>query len=323
MQKTGYDIIGDIHGYASKLELLLTQMGYAKKSGAWQHPDRLAIFVGDFVDKGPEQVRAVDTVRRMVEAESALAVMGNHELNAIAWHTADPRVPGEYLRRRYCPRWGPVNRKQHAAFLAEVETQPELHNEIIEWFLTLPLWIELPELRAIHACWHDEIIGWLSQRLRDQRFLNRELMVEVTDEPSGKDHETLLDGTLFTAVETITKGITVPLPEGQRLTDAYNHQWHNVRVRWWDDSATTFRNSALLSPEECSTLPDLELPSYARISRSGKPTFFGHYWLTGTPVLHSQQFACVDYSVGKGGPLVAYRFEPGQPLSEDGFVSVP
>ena len=61
----------------------------------------------------------------MVDAGSALAVMGNHELNAIAWHTPDPDEPGEYLRPRIPqPKWGAKNRTQHEAFLAEVEADP-------------------------------------------------------------------------------------------------------------------------------------------------------------------------------------------------------
>jgi hypothetical protein len=89
------DIIGDVHGHADKLEALLRLMGYRETAGAWRHPERMAIFVGDFIDRGPAQVRSVDIARRMVDAGAALAVMGNHELNAIAWHTADPNNPGE------------------------------------------------------------------------------------------------------------------------------------------------------------------------------------------------------------------------------------
>jgi len=39
----------------------------------------------------------------------------------------------------------------------------------------------------------------------------------------------------------------------------------------------------------------------------------GHYWGSGTPTLLSDKVACVDYSVGKGGKLVAYRWD-GEPL---------
>jgi len=166
-----YDIIGDIHGHADALKALLQQMGYRDSGGAWRHSDRKAIFVGDFIDRGPKQVESVEIARRMVDAGAALAVMGNHEFNAIAWATEDPDRPAHFLRSHDRPG----NRKQHAAFLEEVEGKP-IHSELIAWFKTLPLWIELPGLRVIHACWNDQYQKELPG-LGPGRTVTEELMV--------------------------------------------------------------------------------------------------------------------------------------------------
>ena len=56
-----YDIIGDIHGHCGKLDALLDLLGYRQPAGVWQHPKRQGVFVGDFIDRGPEQVRGVVT----------------------------------------------------------------------------------------------------------------------------------------------------------------------------------------------------------------------------------------------------------------------
>ena len=78
----------------------------------------------------------------------------------------------------------------------------------------------------------------------------------------------------------------------------------------------------MLPATECAVLPDLPIPAHARIARPEKPVFFGHYWLTGTPVLQTTRHVCVDYSAGKGGQLVAYRCD-GQPdLSAKSLVWV-
>ena len=61
----GYDVIGDIHGHASALESLLTGMGYIRRDGAYAHPERIAIFVGDFVDRGSENLHACQIVMDM------------------------------------------------------------------------------------------------------------------------------------------------------------------------------------------------------------------------------------------------------------------
>ncbi len=82
-----YDLIGDIHGCAGALEALLAKMGYREQDGVWRHPTHQVIFLGDFIDRGPEQVEVMKVVRAMVDAEQALSVMGNHELNAVAWAT--------------------------------------------------------------------------------------------------------------------------------------------------------------------------------------------------------------------------------------------
>ena len=93
-----YDIIGDVHGSATKLKALLGELGYRKDgSGVYRHPDRTAVFVGDLIDRGKEQLEVLQLVKPMVDAGSAQIVMGNHEFNAICWATEDPET-GKPLR---------------------------------------------------------------------------------------------------------------------------------------------------------------------------------------------------------------------------------
>jgi hypothetical protein len=127
-----YDIIGDIHGYASHLKSLLTRLSYANVNGVWQHPQRKAIFLGDFVHRGPEQVQTVQIVRDMVTQGHALAVMGNHELNAIAWFT--PRAQQEFGSEEgvFLREHGEKNYKQHKQFLDQVGQNADLHVELID-----------------------------------------------------------------------------------------------------------------------------------------------------------------------------------------------
>ncbi|MER7198396.1 polynucleotide kinase-phosphatase [Streptomyces sp. CB01635] len=71
-----FDIIGDIHGCAFELEMLLTRLGYA--DGV--HPEgRTAVFVGDLVDRGPDSPGVLRRVMSMVKSGHALCVPGNHE----------------------------------------------------------------------------------------------------------------------------------------------------------------------------------------------------------------------------------------------------
>jgi len=317
-----YDIIGDIHGHADALKALLQYMGYRERRGAWRHPDRQAIFVGDFIDRGPKQVESVQIVRRMVEAEAALAVMGNHEFNAIAWFLPDDQNPGDYLRPHHSPKYGDKNFQQHRAFLNEVIGTPH-HKEIIDWFMTLPLWLELPGLRVVHACWHQRFMDFLAPRLAPGNKLTSDLMVEATREPEDSSEKDNPEPSIFKAVETLTKGIEIPLPKAYSFKDKDGHERKRVRVQWWDSNADTYKLTAMLDDETRDRLPEEPIPEHVRIGDGGgNPIFIGHYWLTGTLQLRSRKVACVDYSIARGGQLVAYRWEGENELSSTNLVSL-
>ena len=317
-----YDIIGDIHGHADALRALLGKLGYRETQRTYRHPDRTAIFVGDFIDRGPQQVASVSLVRHMVDAGNALAVMGNHEFNAIAWHTPDPSNPGDYLRPHHSPKYGEKNYKQHQAFLAEVEGTP-LHDEFIMWFKTLPLWLDLPGLRVVHGCWHPRFIDYLTPQLAAGNRLPEAMLPSATREPADEREKDTPDPTVFKAIEALTKGIEIPLPVGKSFQDKDGITRHRVRSRWWDHNATTYPLAAMLDETTCRALPNDRIPEHARIGdETGKPTFIGHYWLTGAPALLSPTTACVDYSVAKGGRLVAYRWNGEAELHESNFIWV-
>ena len=301
-----YDIIGDVHGHADKLISLLERMGYREEDSGWKHPERTAIFVGDLIDRGPSQVRTVRLVQAMVKAGSALAVMGNHEFNAIAWNSADPDSPGEFLRRHTSK-----NREQHAAFLAEVQSDPLMHREIIDWFLTLPLWLDLPELRVVHACWHSDYMAELAPCLLPGNLLDAGV-VTVGSRRGSMQYRT---------IEAITKGLEAPLPDGASFRDKGGHEQSNVRIRWWNTGAVSFREAAWGSDAFRASLPDELVPEWALIGYpDDKPVFFGHYWHFGATVPLTDMIACVDYSAGTGGPLVAYQWDGEARLDGAKFI---
>ena len=57
------DIIGDIHGHSDALQRLLKTLGYSRQKGVYRHPDRQAIFLGDFIDRGPQIRETLEIVR--------------------------------------------------------------------------------------------------------------------------------------------------------------------------------------------------------------------------------------------------------------------
>ena len=76
-----FDIIGDVHGCHKLLTELLTQLGYQKapQQHHYAHPGgRRAIFVGDIMDRGTENLKVLDLVYDMCRYNSAWYVPGNH-----------------------------------------------------------------------------------------------------------------------------------------------------------------------------------------------------------------------------------------------------
>ncbi|MEX1196335.1 MAG: metallophosphoesterase [Pseudohongiellaceae bacterium] len=306
-----YDIIGDIHGHAKALEALLQKLGYRELGGVWSHPERQVIFLGDFIDRGPEQLRAVEIPRRMVEAGHALAVMGNHEFNAVLYATPDPK-DGGYLREH-----SEKNREQHQEFLQAVGEGSALHRELIDWFGSLPVYLDLPALRVVHACWHEPsmkaLAPWLDNRQR--------LLPDTWLPAARKGHE------VFSAIEALLKGLEIALPAGVTFRDKGGHHREHARTRWWQDGQPTWQETAMVPPEAVEGLPKEQIPPDQLPGYDGsKPLFLGHYWLTdAVPEPLTKHIACLDYSVAakKGnGKLVAYRWEGESVLRAEGFVWV-
>ena len=118
------------------------------------------------------------------------------------------------------------------------------------------------------------------------------------------------------------KGLEVDLPDGHFFHDKDGHVRHSARVKWWAPDWASFRRSALAPESVLADMPDVALPHDPRLADYvGSPVFFGHYWLTGAPKRAGEKFACVDYSAGKGGPLVAYRWEGELELRDDHFIA--
>lgn len=305
-----YDIIGDIHGHASELEALLRKMGYREQRGVWSHPQRQVIFLGDFIDRGPEQLKAVEIPRRMVESGHALAVMGNHEFNAVLYATPDAEEGG-FLRRH-----DEKNREQHAAFLDAVGEGSVLHRELIDWLRSLPVYLDLPGMRVVHACWHELSLRALMPWLDD----GQRLLPEAWLPAARKKHE------VYSAIEVLLKGLEIPLPEGVSFKDEGGHRREHARTRWWQTGQPTWRETAMVPSSERARLPEERVPADHLPGYDGrKPLFLGHYWLSdAVPEPLTKHIACLDYSVAakQGGKLVAYRWHGETELRGEGFVWV-
>lgn len=296
-----YDIIGDIHGCAKTLEALLDRLDYTRVDGIYRHATKQAVFLGDFIDRGQYQQQVIDIVRPMIDSGSALSVMGNHEFNAIAYASLNKKGDN-YLR----PHSG-KNRYQHQEFLATYEQDDAAYHELITWFRTLPLWLELDGINVVHACWDKQAIEQIKN--------NYDLSQRLTD--AFLQQASIAGRWEYDAIETLLKGREIPLPEGYQFKDKDGNPRHHIRICWWDRAAKTYREVFFGPDDVISHLPDDKVPGDYSVlyERQAPPVFFGHYWMEGEVAPLAKNIACLDYSIAKvGGRLMAYRWEGEQTL---------
>ena len=305
MKHQPYDLIGDIHGHHVKLLNLLRHLGYQPHGSTFRNPTgRKVIFLGDYIDRGPAVRETLHTVRGMVDAGDAHAIMGNHEYNAIAAETPDGL--GDFLRPEKKNRGGQCETKRQFTGLdAEWE-------EWKAWMKRLPMTLDLGDLRAVHASWDAAAIATLGERsIVADDFLQ---LSATHGTPEFRDLEVLL------------KGPEIDMPHGHFFTDKEGIARRSVRVRWWDIPAAS-QVSHLAMPEPFDVSGDASAQDLRRVPNYAPdepPIFIGHYWLPPErkrgPL--APNIACLDYSAAFGdNPLTAYRWDGERVLSAEKFVS--
>lgn len=288
------DFIGDIHGHADELRALLLKLGYHKKNGAYTHPERMAFFLGDYIDRGPKIRETLEIVKAMVENSGAIALMGNHEYNALCFHFQE--TEGGHLRKHLIK-----NIIQHYETLKQFQNKQKEYEDYLDWFKTLPLYYEGNNFRAVHACWDHNKIHHLRQTLIDD---------SLTDDLI---YQSVIQGSqLNESIDETLKGKEMHMPSGLYFTDKDGTERTAFRIKWWEDPAQMTYQSISIEPSENlpnqKTSPN-ELKAADFYPPDEKMVFFGHYWLSGEPSFFRNNICCLDYSVAKEGKLVAYRLD--------------
>lgn len=122
--------IGDIHGHYVGLRHLLDKVNPTD--------DDQIYFVGDLIDRGPQSAKVVSYVRE----QGFSCVIGNHEqllLDAFA-KTQD----ASHTLQAWLYSGG-------QSTLASYDRDVELLSEHMEWFRTLPLYLDLEDIWLVHA----------------------------------------------------------------------------------------------------------------------------------------------------------------------------
>jgi hypothetical protein len=291
-----FDVIGDVHGELPALERLGRELGYRSD---WSHPeDRKLIFLGDLVDRGAHSLEVAELVHGLARAGRAACLMGNHEYNLVAH---DLRVPGYEAPKT-----------SNGPTIAEQARQPERWRTVLDYFVTLPIALEFPDLRLIHACWHHPSVervkhllrpevpggGLFSERIVlgspfDARGLKAGLPVDRTDDGEDPPQEILLKG-----YEEAS----------EPFLDADGHERRTIRSTWWNSpKAPVQQDLPLVVGHYWNLPPDARVlrpagEAFCAPHPSGHPTlkkwqaaFAGIIEETGR-VSWTSSVACIDFN---------------------------
>ncbi|MCV6589391.1 MAG: metallophosphoesterase [Marinobacterium sp.] len=308
----GYDLIGDIHGCASTLKLLLEKLGYRCIDGVYQHPlQRQVVFLGDIVDRGPRIREAVQIVYSMVKAGQAKIVMGNHEYNLLCYMTRAEYGEHPFLRER-TPRHYRILKET----LEQYENYPRELDALLAWIMEMPLYLEFDHFRVVHACWAEQLIEQLEDSYGVQHLTADMLQRSARH---GTFEWTLLDRLL--------RGTHLRLPNNEEMISRDGFRRRFFRTKFWARQPqfyadVVFQPDPLPSHIARRALSVQDHDDLLYYGEEEKPLFIGHYWREGRPEPITDNIACLDYSAVKFGKLVAYRMDNESVLSADKFVWV-
>ena len=300
------DTVGDVHGEIQPLRDLLGRLGYDADG---DHPTgRRLVFVGDLGDRGPDSPAVGELVMKLVGRGVAQCVLGNHELNLLR---AEDKAGNAWFMN-------PERKEQQSGgeFAHSRVASPDFKARYLTFLASLPLVLERPDLRIVHAAWvSGEVdalradVGSMLEVYRSYEIQTEaQLTMEGLQERAAREqaewkhalHDRHAKVPLLTAfgesderyqmgnpVRVVTSGV-------ERLTRSpfwSAGQWRMCdRVRWWEEYEEDI------------------------------PVVVGHYWRRAKPIAGSDHVAtkpdlfrgvgptdwmgpkrnvfCVDYAVG-------------------------
>jgi Calcineurin-like phosphoesterase len=217
------DIVGDVHGEIDALQCLMRHLGYA---AGGRHPDgRRLAFVGDLTDRGPDSPAVFELVKSLVDSGRAQCVLGNHDLNILL---------GEHKHDKHWFFGEPWSLDYSDDPTPAVLADDALRQRIVAFFRSLPLVLEREDLRVVHACWDDAMVG-IAWKAVDVKSLYDEhvrlISVRHSDSPPNP-HDLKLEHQNLNPVKVLTSGkerrVETPFLASGKLR-------YEERVPWWEE----------------------------------------------------------------------------------------
>ena len=152
-----FDLIGDVHGCKRELDSLLVRLDYEFDGLVWSHPQgRVAVFLGDVVDRGPAVPEVIVGVSEMVRRGNALYVPGNHDERFASFLTGGD-VDIAYGLEQTVGQLGNLDASIREDVLAR----------FLQLYTNAPpyLWLDGGQLVAVHGGLEEAMIGQVDEAI--------------------------------------------------------------------------------------------------------------------------------------------------------------
>jgi protein phosphatase len=153
------DIIGDIHGCFHEFQELTHMLGYQWETGVPIHPDQRRLgFVGDLTDRGPESLKVIDIVWRLViDRKQAYYTPGNH-CNKLYRYFLGNKVQTTHGLETTVAEYAALTKKE----------QQKVRHQFMELYEKAPLYLTLDngQLIIAHAGIKETYIGQTNAKVK-------------------------------------------------------------------------------------------------------------------------------------------------------------
>lgn len=162
-----YFVIGDIHGMYDLLDVLL---------GEWKVDSEQLIFLGDYIDRGNDSKKVLQTIMRLKDEYGAVLLRGNHEEMLLQWLDQPSSLANYYLSqggyntiKSFEIDNGYTYKKQSLMFQAE-------YPEVVNLINNLPYYYQDSEHIFVHAGIRPHITDLADMNLVDMLWLRNEFI---------------------------------------------------------------------------------------------------------------------------------------------------
>ena len=153
-----YYIVGDFHGYLSKLKKIISSIKTDIKK------DDCIIFLGDYIDRGPSSFEVIEYLIKLSSIYKTVFLMGNHEDMFITYFSTGENY-NNYMRNG-----GSFTIKSYIKNLNEF-TVPESH---LEFLKNLKLFYEGEDFVAVHGGLNPGVNTIPAQKKHDLLWIREE-----------------------------------------------------------------------------------------------------------------------------------------------------